>query len=42
MIMEKMETIEIKNYCVECGRELEIWEKTICDNCEENLRSGCN
>lgn len=29
---------EIKQYCVECGKELQVWEKTICDDCEERLR----
>jgi len=23
------------DYCVECGKELEIWEKIICSDCEE-------
>jgi len=28
------------NYCIECGRELEDWEKTICSDCEEKFQNS--
>lgn len=34
--------MEDKKYCIECGCELEDWEKIICSNCEEKIRTGVN
>ncbi len=31
-------SIENKRYCVLCGKELELWEDTVCCDCDEELR----
>lgn len=30
--------MENKQYCVQCGKELEDWEKILCSDCEDQIR----